>query len=283
MDSRETTHEDGDGGATENVVRLPRDWLGPRDELVPIGPRARAAQPPDTASVESLPPDAASFWGEDSGALHSPMAAPVDPRAAQGPPSAAGPPLRPRVHLPRLRLGLRGSRAVRLAPRRRAGTAAVVGLLVACVVVVLAAIGETEGSAHAPRSIAASLSPDARITTITGVNRARLRAHTHTVTHTTTARRDGAKAKAKAKAKHASHHHASTGRHRHRTSSAPPVTNRAGEAAVATTSTSSPATTTSASTASAPAATPASSTSSSSQQPAFGANGQLGPGSSPDG
>ena len=35
---------DGKGDAEEgtNVIRLPRDWIGPPDELVPMGPRARA-------------------------------------------------------------------------------------------------------------------------------------------------------------------------------------------------------------------------------------------------
>jgi hypothetical protein len=41
-------------------VRLPRDWLGPRDELVPFGPRA---DPP------ASPPSADDFWGEKSDAV----------------------------------------------------------------------------------------------------------------------------------------------------------------------------------------------------------------------
>lgn len=43
----------------DNVVQLPRDWLGPRDELVPVGTPADA------------PPTAESFWSEDSAALQS--------------------------------------------------------------------------------------------------------------------------------------------------------------------------------------------------------------------
>jgi hypothetical protein len=43
----------------ENIVRLPRDWLGPRDELVPI------ALDPGAAGS----PTAAEFWGERSAAV----------------------------------------------------------------------------------------------------------------------------------------------------------------------------------------------------------------------
>jgi len=66
------------GGATrneENVIRLPRDWLGPPEELVPIGPaaRARAAQ----LEADGAPPPAAdAFWSEDSAALHDAVQAP---------------------------------------------------------------------------------------------------------------------------------------------------------------------------------------------------------------
>lgn len=69
--------EDG-GGATrneENVIRLPRDWLGPPEELVPIGPaaRARAAR---LEAEEGAPPAADAFWSEDSAALHDAVQAP---------------------------------------------------------------------------------------------------------------------------------------------------------------------------------------------------------------
>jgi hypothetical protein len=67
-------------------VRLPRDWVGPREELVPFGPaaRARANRSTDPASVELLPPAAHDFWGEDSAALHDAMQAPpVDSPAPQ--------------------------------------------------------------------------------------------------------------------------------------------------------------------------------------------------------
>jgi hypothetical protein len=48
-----------------NVVRLPRDWLGPRDELVPLGDVG------STDRTADVPPTAESFWSEDSAALQS--------------------------------------------------------------------------------------------------------------------------------------------------------------------------------------------------------------------
>lgn len=55
-----------------NVVRLPRDWLGPRDELVPFGPRA------SSDDAEEPPPSAEDFWGERSAAIHDALQAPAD-------------------------------------------------------------------------------------------------------------------------------------------------------------------------------------------------------------
>ena len=83
--------EDANGATRneENVIRLPRDWLGPPEELVPIGPaaRARAAQ----LDVGDAPPPAAdAFWSEDAAALHDAVQAPV---------GAAGDRLRPPVGL----------------------------------------------------------------------------------------------------------------------------------------------------------------------------------------
>jgi hypothetical protein len=55
-----------------NVVRLPRDWLGPREELVPFGPRA------SSEDAEEPPPSADDFWGERSAAIHDALEAPAD-------------------------------------------------------------------------------------------------------------------------------------------------------------------------------------------------------------
>ncbi len=55
----------------DNVVRFPRDWIGPLEELVPFGPSADRA-----AAVEAPTLSADAFWGEDSGSLHAVMQAP---------------------------------------------------------------------------------------------------------------------------------------------------------------------------------------------------------------
>lgn len=65
------------GGASrkgENVIRLPREWLGPPEELVPIGPAARARA--ERAAADAMPPTADAFWSEDSAALHDAVQAP---------------------------------------------------------------------------------------------------------------------------------------------------------------------------------------------------------------
>ena len=61
-------------------MRIPRDWFGPKDELVPFGPRAWESPDADssdapeavgngtTAAAEAL--DASLFWGGDTEAVH---------------------------------------------------------------------------------------------------------------------------------------------------------------------------------------------------------------------
>ena len=69
-DGRQTA----DGRALDdNVVRLPRDWLGPRDELIPLGSSANGQSGAQTAS---------DFWGEASSSLQSALEAPPPPREA---------------------------------------------------------------------------------------------------------------------------------------------------------------------------------------------------------
>ncbi len=97
--ARDDREDDGQEAteAETNVVRLPRDWLGPRDQLVPFGPRARAHEherererehPNDPRGAEPTPfpfpggddagdaASAADFWGERSDALHDALQAP---------------------------------------------------------------------------------------------------------------------------------------------------------------------------------------------------------------
>jgi hypothetical protein len=293
MDSRKTGPGDGDERTTENVVRLPRDWLGPRDELVPMGSRARTAETLDDASVESLPPTAASFWDEDSGSLQAAMQAPADPAGGQCEPADALPSAR-RPRARRLYRGLARPRLPRSLTRaagfpRGRSTAAVAGLLTASVVVILAVIGQTEGGTSNVPTKTASSSESAPIVTATGVNRARLKAQTSVVTETRTEPRTHHGRRSRV---HSHRAHSTAVRHHGTTRSAPRPTQTTSQPVVETpTPTVAPTTPTtptpsppsSGRTSSSPPASVDRSASSSSQhQPAFGPNGSLGPGSSPD-
>jgi hypothetical protein len=110
-----------EGTPESNVVRLPRDWLGPRDELVPFGPAAstglkRGASEAPGSSVGSggsvvddaapaPPPSASDFWGEHSAEMHHALQGPPAARSPAGPapgepprvmPAPAGPAAAPR-------------------------------------------------------------------------------------------------------------------------------------------------------------------------------------------
>lgn len=59
-----------------NVVRFPRDWFGPPDELVPFGPRASKANPRSTDThAASLDPN--SFWDGSSSSFQDVVEAPA--------------------------------------------------------------------------------------------------------------------------------------------------------------------------------------------------------------
>jgi hypothetical protein len=62
-------------------VRLPRDWLGPRDEFIPFGSSAARDDCSDSEGHLDAPPSAADFWDEGSAAVQN---------AVQGPGSDAG-------------------------------------------------------------------------------------------------------------------------------------------------------------------------------------------------
>lgn len=102
------------GTATEpsnKVVRLPRDWLGPREELVPFG---ESAPPPPESDVAEFA--ASDFWGERAAAIHSAIQAPEDqPR-----------PEPPAGESPKVRVG-----------RRRLASAAFVGIAAVAAFVLL--------------------------------------------------------------------------------------------------------------------------------------------------
>ncbi len=91
-----------DDDANANVVHFPRDWFGPREELVPFGPGAEDELPngrETAAPVEIVAPPPAraeDFWGETSASIHDAMQAPVAPapvpageEVAAGEPGAA--------------------------------------------------------------------------------------------------------------------------------------------------------------------------------------------------
>ena len=74
--------------STSKVVRLPRDWLGPHEELVPFGKRAmRPEVEHGVPEPSGSPPSAEDFWGERSAAIHDVVQAPGDGEVAE---SASG-------------------------------------------------------------------------------------------------------------------------------------------------------------------------------------------------
>lgn len=143
-ESDETT-EPTSGG--DNVVRLPCDWLGPREELVPLEHTEAAA-----ASAQGAPPRADDFWGEDSAALQDAWQAPD----ATGPTVAPG-------SAPR-RTWRRDSASAAFASglgwRRFVATVALFAALAAAGI----AIGYGGGGATRPRS---SGHPNARLAAVT--------------------------------------------------------------------------------------------------------------------
>lgn len=132
---RETDPED-------NVVRFPRDWFGPVEELVPIGPRAGLSAVATPGA--DVPAAAEDFWGEGSAAVQQLIEAPALPDRVR----------RPR---PALR-ALHALAALPLLGRRQVAAACAV-----CAVAGLAVIGSTEGgsrlrgpSAHGSQMLLAS-------------------------------------------------------------------------------------------------------------------------------
>src|SRR6202042_1687527 len=117
-----------------NVVRPPRDWLGPREELVPFGPRAASRVPDESSPTDDAAPSAEDFWGERSAAIHGALQAPADWAAADPDPTDRGPV---------------GARAIRLRGfDRRAAAAATAGL--AAVAVMVVAVVSIFGAGPAP-------------------------------------------------------------------------------------------------------------------------------------
>ncbi len=117
--------------ADDNVVRLPRDWLGPRDELVPL---AIGGDSVGALEREEVPPGADDFWGEGSAAVQSAL---LGPAAA---PHRAAPPVET------------GSPALAPLGRRLLVAGPVVVVAAAVIAVVVALVGGA--SNRAPRGVA---------------------------------------------------------------------------------------------------------------------------------
>jgi hypothetical protein len=74
-----TEHGGEEPGTNNNVVPFPRDWLGPREELIPFGSSAGYGVEQSAAA-----PGAEAFWGGDSGPLHVVLPEPVTAGGAAG-------------------------------------------------------------------------------------------------------------------------------------------------------------------------------------------------------
>ena len=74
------------------VVRLPRDWLGPHEELIPFG---RHSMPPAVEDsglgTSGPPPNAEDFWGERSAAVQVPASGAASDSGSAAPASRFGP------------------------------------------------------------------------------------------------------------------------------------------------------------------------------------------------
>jgi hypothetical protein len=130
-----------------DVVRLPRDWLGPRENLVPLGPRAVSLD------AEAGPPSAEDFWGERAAAIHDALQAPANahpnsksaglagtPRASQPPRADSG--------RGRPRNAIRGIHVRIASADWRMVAAAAAGVAIAVVVVIAFASSIPSSRAH---------------------------------------------------------------------------------------------------------------------------------------
>lgn len=128
---------------TGKVVRIPRDWFGPTDELVPFGPRALEDANEPQPRVEPLDPN--SFWDESSNSIQDAVEAPAEARH--------------RAPVPRIGHAARVHRAARELPGRIGGWKAAACLAVALILGV-AVVGMLlgPGQRRTSRSTVASVS-----------------------------------------------------------------------------------------------------------------------------
>jgi hypothetical protein len=248
-----------EAGATEspagdNVVRLPRDWLGPRDELIPFGPSA------DSADESASPPTADDFWGEESSSIQTAVEAPAFVDPGWGAASRA-----------RAREGF----------HTRARAVWVLGGVAAALLITLAVVGGGSSPKPASQGLLATRTPRS----IKGSNLAGL-TRTIRILERPLSRHGRPSSELRS-----GHHASSTGAHQrgHRASGAGKPTGTVERVRYTRSSVSAPGGSSSVasqapgSTGPAPAGETPAQASSSNNQPALGADGALGPGSSPDG
>lgn len=149
-DRSETQLNGGHGGG--NVVPFPRDWIGPTEDLVPIGsspgerPRDDEVFGSDEELGRALGADA--FWGECSASLHEAIEAPRQPLEQGLAPAAAAAAAAGRF--PVWRLGRPNPRAVVVS----------VAVLVACCFAVAASLAALD-SHHLGTRLASTFKPRA--------------------------------------------------------------------------------------------------------------------------
>jgi hypothetical protein len=236
-------HDPATGGeptqTEDNVVRLPREWLGPREDLVQIGLQD---------ATSGAPPAPEDFWGEGSSDLQSALVGP--PASAEVPDPGGG---ASTSGTPRRRDRLR-SRPARTPAVIAAATAALI-----LAVVVISALGGQRSGPPQPRVASIShrsgASPDGSLSTA----RVQTADARHLSLKPARARRPRSPARRRSHPAHP------------RPSKSGPtlVASSSGSVTYSSVSSNSPQTVSN---------TPAQAASAQPSQPAFGANGSLGPG-----
>ncbi len=287
----EDWQREGDVGAKgdDNVVRL-TDWLGPREDLIPFGPRSEAGEPTGAESPPSdadSPPSAADFWSETSAAVQDALTAPHHGNAPARAGESSGP-IRVTRRSRKSAAALWGRRraampAARTAivVRRRAWPAVTASVVTAVLLAGIFVVGSGSGT-HSVGRLSA-LSDGGRNVADAGTLAMALGSPEHHLNPLHLAgRRSGAHRAAGPRSR------GSRGGQRGRGGPAVVVTREAVRytAPAATSSSSTPAPTTpryATAGSTAPSTSSANQPSGSSSQPALGADGSLAPGSSPDG
>ncbi len=155
-EDRKNQRGTADGQPDGNVIPFPGDWIGPREELVPIWASVPPADPV-TPPEEPLGGDA--FWSENSDEIHSVLLAPESPSRDDRPP-VSRPAREHHISVPGSRWVPRMPTITFRAPGRTTfvatavGVAAAVGLLLLLLVLV-------GGTRLRPPSVTAAVGPAA--------------------------------------------------------------------------------------------------------------------------